>query len=71
MGMGVARITGEDMNIGNLMKMMKELESADINPANIKGVLRGMGMDLDKRKKKETSIPMDSTTTTSNQVESL
>ncbi len=60
MGMGIARITGDNMNVGDLMKMMKELEKEDINPANLKGILQGMGMDIDKHMKKNEEIAVDS-----------
>lgn len=46
-GMGVARILGNDMNLSGMMKMIKELENMDINPAGIKGMLGGMGIDTD------------------------
>lgn len=51
MGMGVARILGSDMNMASMMKMMKELEKADINPAGIKGVLEGMGLNTSSKNK--------------------
>lgn len=46
MGMGVARVLGDDMNLGEIMKMMKELENQDINPTNIESVLKGMGLPM-------------------------
>ncbi|QJP35596.1 DUF4252 domain-containing protein [Nonlabens sp. Ci31] len=45
MGMGVARILGKDMNLSGMMKMMKELEKIDIDPAGMKGILETMGID--------------------------
>lgn len=59
MGMGIARITGDNMNIGDLMKMMKELEKEDINPANLKGILQGMGMDVDQEMNKRKAKSVD------------
>jgi len=47
MGMGVARILGDKMNLSSVMKMMKELEKADINPAGMKSILGGLGIDTD------------------------
>ncbi len=58
--MGIGRITGDNMNVGDLMKMMNELEKEDINPANLKGILQGMGMDIDKHMKKNEEIAVDS-----------
>ncbi|WP_213522955.1 DUF4252 domain-containing protein [Nonlabens sp.] len=45
MGMGVARILGNDMNLSGIMKMMKELEKVDIDPAGITSILGTMGID--------------------------
>jgi hypothetical protein len=71
MGMGVARITGNDMNIGNLLKMMEELSSADINPANLKGVLEGMGVDLKKETQKTKTTTSDASSTTNSKTDRL
>lgn len=45
MGMGVARILGNDMNLSGMMKMMKELEKTDMDPAGITSILGNMGID--------------------------
>ncbi|WP_124980645.1 DUF4252 domain-containing protein [Nonlabens xiamenensis] len=45
MGMGIARIIGDDMNISQLMKMMKELENADVDTSMMKGILGDLGMN--------------------------
>lgn len=49
MGMGVARVLGDDMNLGNIMKMTQELDISKMNPGNLKGVLGGIGVDIDKQ----------------------
>ena len=33
------------MNLSGMMKMMKELEKVDMDPAGIKGILGNMGID--------------------------
>ncbi len=50
-GMGVARIIGNDMNPMALMKMMKELENGNVDPAGITGMLKEMGVDTGDLKK--------------------
>lgn len=47
-GMGVARVLGDDMNLSNIMKMLKELEKMDIDPAGLKGMMGGLGLNMDK-----------------------
>lgn len=54
MGMGVARVLGKDMNLGNIMNMMKELDGKNVNPANLKGILGGMGVDIDKEMSRDS-----------------
>lgn len=54
MGMGVARVMGKDMNLGSIMNMMKELDGKNVNPANIKGILGGMGVDIDKEMSRDS-----------------
>jgi hypothetical protein len=49
MGMGVARILGNDMNLSGMMKMMKELEKVDMDPAGITGILGNMGIDTNSK----------------------
>lgn len=61
MGMGVARILGDKMNLSSVMKMMKELEKADINPAGMKNILSGMGADLGMDLNNDGKIDPDST----------
>lgn len=53
-GMGVARVLGKDMNLGNIMNMMKELDGKNVNPANLKGILGGMGVDIDKEMSRDS-----------------
>jgi hypothetical protein len=50
MGLGVARILGDDMNMGSILNMMKELESQNINPTGIQSMMKGMGMPMGKEK---------------------
>jgi len=50
MGFGVARILGNDMNVGDLMKMMQELNANDVNPQALKGIMGSMGIPTDKMK---------------------
>jgi hypothetical protein len=50
MGLGVARILGDDMNMGSILNMMKELESQNINPTGIQTIMKGMGMPMGKEK---------------------
>lgn len=45
-GMGVARILGDDMNISSIMKMLKELEKMDIDPAGLKGMMGDLGVNM-------------------------
>lgn len=47
-GMGVARVLGDDMNLSDIMKMLKELEKMDIDPAGLKGMMGGLGLNMDK-----------------------
>ncbi len=54
MGMGVARVMGNDMNLGNIMNMMKELDGKNVNPANIKGILGGMGIDVENEMQRDS-----------------
>ena len=44
MGLGIARVLGNDMNMANILNMMKELEGTNANPAGIEMMLKGMGM---------------------------
>ena len=44
MGLGVARVLGNDMNVGDIMKMMKELNGNDLDPEAIKGIMGGLGI---------------------------
>ncbi len=44
MGFGVARVMGDNMNMGAIMTMMQELEKQNINTAGIETILGGMGM---------------------------
>jgi hypothetical protein len=50
MGFGVARVLGNDMNIGSIMKMMGEMEKQNINSSAIEGILKGVGMSKESRK---------------------
>ncbi|ARN77262.1 hypothetical protein BST97_04295 [Nonlabens spongiae] len=52
--MGVARILGDDMNLGSIAKMFNELDGSDINPAGIKSILGGMGVDLEKEMQRDS-----------------
>jgi hypothetical protein len=71
-GMAVARLTGDDMNIGNLMKMMQELDADDINPANVKGILEELGMNPDSKTKRDTTeTTTDSTSSVNTSVKSI
>ncbi len=44
MGLGVARVMGDDMNMASILNMMKELEGTNASPAGIEMMLKGMGM---------------------------
>jgi hypothetical protein len=50
MGFGVARVLGNDMNIGSIMKMMSEMDKQNINSSAIEGILKGAGMSLESYK---------------------
>ena len=52
--MGVARILGDDMNLGSIAKMFNGLDGSDINPAGIKSILGGMGVDLEKEMQRDS-----------------
>lgn len=47
MGLGVARILGDDMNLGGIMKMMEELKDVDIDSSGMIDILKDLGMDSD------------------------
>ncbi|ARN70720.1 MAG: DUF4252 domain-containing protein [Bacteroidota bacterium] len=46
-GMGLARITGDNMNLNDIMKMMKELENSDLDEQKVKNMLEGFGIKTD------------------------
>ncbi|MGB5981730.1 MAG: DUF4252 domain-containing protein [Nonlabens sp.] len=60
MGMGVARVLGDNMNLGDIMMMMKELDGSNVNPGNLKGILQGMGVDMDENMKNSLRKKKDS-----------
>jgi len=47
MGLGVARILGDDMNLGGIMKMMEELKDVDVDSSGMMDILKDLGMDSD------------------------
>ncbi|AZQ44158.1 DUF4252 domain-containing protein [Nonlabens ponticola] len=44
MGLGVARVIGDDMNVAAIMEMLKELENDKNAASNIEGLLGDMGI---------------------------
>jgi hypothetical protein len=59
-GMGVARVLGNDMNVGKLMKMMNELKDGNnLNPAGMKNVLKDLGIDPDEMKKNQKGVEIN------------
>ncbi|MGB3591067.1 MAG: DUF4252 domain-containing protein [Nonlabens sp.] len=46
-GMGLARVMGNDMNLGKIMKMMRELEKSDISTSGLQGVFKNLGVNTD------------------------
>ncbi len=46
-GLGVARILGDDMNLGSIMKMMEEIKDVDMDSSGMMGILKDLGMDSD------------------------
>ncbi len=46
MGLGVARILGDDMNMGAIMAMMQEMNSSDIDVNGVMGMMKNMGLDV-------------------------
>jgi len=48
MGLGVARILGNNMNMSSIMKMMEEVQGDKIDSNGLKGLIKGMGMGQEK-----------------------
>lgn len=48
MGLGVARVLGNDMKIGSIMKMMEEMKNVDMDDSAMMDILKDMGIDMDK-----------------------
>jgi len=48
MGLGVARILGDDIKLGSIMKMMEEMKNVNIDDSMINDILNEMGIDKDK-----------------------
>lgn len=46
MGLGVARILGDDMNMNAIMKMMQEVQGSDLNVEGLMGVMGNIGISL-------------------------
>ncbi|PRP66321.1 DUF4252 domain-containing protein [Nonlabens agnitus] len=53
MGLGVARILGDDMNVSEIMSMIQEVEIKDINIPGLKSIIGELGMPV-KEMKMET-----------------
>lgn len=51
MGLGVARVLGDDMKIGAIMKMMEEMKNVDVDNSMVKDVLKEIGVDLNDKGK--------------------
>lgn len=53
MGLGVARILGDDMNVSEIMAMIQEVGGKDINTSGLQSIIGGLGMPV-KEMKMET-----------------
>ncbi|MBF4985747.1 DUF4252 domain-containing protein [Nonlabens mediterrranea] len=48
MGLGVARVLGDDMKIGAIMKMMEEMKNVKLDQTGINNILKDIGVDLNE-----------------------
>jgi len=48
MGMGVARVLGDDMNLGAIMKMLEDIKNVNMDQSMAMDLLKDMGIDLGK-----------------------
>ncbi len=49
MGLGVARVLGDDMKLGAIMKMMEEMKGADMDESGVMDILKGLGIDTNDK----------------------
>ncbi|PQJ32457.1 membrane or secreted protein [Nonlabens arenilitoris] len=48
MGLGVARVLGDDMKLGSIMKMMEEMKNVNLDQTGINNILKDIGVDLNE-----------------------
>lgn len=48
MGLGVARVLGDDMNLGAIMKMMEEMKNVNMDQSMAMDIFKDMGIDIGK-----------------------
>ncbi|WOI23374.1 DUF4252 domain-containing protein [Nonlabens ulvanivorans] len=48
MGLGVARVLGDDMKLGSIMKMMEEMKDVNLDQTGINNILKDIGVDLNE-----------------------
>lgn len=48
MGLGVARVLGDDMKLGSIMKMMEEMKNVNLDQTGINKILKDIGVDLNE-----------------------
>ncbi|SCY09203.1 protein of unknown function [Nonlabens sp. Hel1_33_55] len=46
MGLGVARILGDDMNVSEIMAMIQEVQGNDLNTSGMKSIIGGLGLPV-------------------------
>lgn len=56
MGLGVARILGDDMNLGGIMKMMEEMKDVNVDSSGMMEVLKDLGMNPDANEEEMKKI---------------
>lgn len=48
MGLGVARVLGDDMNLGAIMKMMEEMKDVNMDESMAMDILKDIGLEVDE-----------------------
>ncbi|GAL01325.1 hypothetical protein JCM19314_769 [Nonlabens ulvanivorans] len=48
MELGVARVLGDDMKLGSIMKMMEEMKDVNLDQTGINNILKDIGVDLNE-----------------------
>ncbi|MGJ8685187.1 MAG: DUF4252 domain-containing protein [Nonlabens sp.] len=48
MGLGVARVLGDDMKLGAIMKMMEEVKDVNVDKSAMSGILKSIGIETNE-----------------------